>query len=110
MAKFKYELVKQKKTYKIASEKQTLAVLSTKIQANNELTGIFDDGNNKLHIIAKNTEKEMQEWCERKTVGFVKQNKIYCTVNENHTRADFYSSVDSDPFCSIIKKNEDGDN
>lgn len=102
----KYELIKLRNRYKIASEKHCIALLAAAVDAHNNMPAMFDDGRNKVPDMAHRVEADMLQWCEAHTVGFINQNKIRMVLDDNYYAAYFFSNVDFKPFCSIAKCNK----
>jgi hypothetical protein len=98
----KYE-IKKHRAFKNNTEKQCYAFLSADVQGANELPAMFDDGQNKVAVIAQNCFEKMVAIREKTCKGLVSKSFIKAVVSADQQKADFYNNADEEPFMTLVK-------
>ncbi len=98
----KYQITKHR-PFKNNTEKQCYAFLTADVQGANELPPFFDDGQNKVPPITRNSLEKMEALRQKTKRGLVCKSHIKATISADQSKADFYNNNDEEPFITLSK-------
>jgi hypothetical protein len=98
----KYYITKHR-NFKNNTEKMCYAYLLSDVQANSEIPVMFDDGQNKVPVIARNIQNQMEVLRQKSQRGLVSKSHIKIIIADDQSKADFYNNADDEPFITLSK-------